>query len=147
MKSSIFSEKSDKKTKTLMKIILLCLLIVGISTAQPTCTWECDNPTCFAVCQPVCKPPSCIWDCPNGIPSSVCGKPPSCFIECPDPVTNASLQSCPACTTKCASITCTLAGGIQCPIVCPESQCSWACKKPDSCQAPRCELQCNTAAC
>lgn len=130
-------------------IIFFVLLVLVIPTwAQPTCQWQCDDPQgCLASCKAVCKPPVCSWTCPGGRPSSSCGRPPSCFVTCPDPVGNDTLEMCPTCTTKCESTKCVLAGGISCPISCEETQCSWACTKPDNCQEPTCELQCNTPAC
>lgn len=130
-----------------MIIILILILLVIPTWTQPTCQWECDEPTCFASCKASCKTPACNWNCPGGIPSASCGRPPSCFVSCPDPVANDTLQSCPACETKCEHVTCTLAGGIVCPIACQETECSWSCKKPDDCQSPTCELQCNAPAC
>jgi len=150
-------------------VLLLCILAVAMVAANeletevdadrrkgkkanchPTCRWQCDDPSCPAVCHPVCARPKCEMQCQQ----TECAKctvhceQPECSVRCPKDM--CEKDSCPKCETVCAPAQChttCVAPKANCAPLCEETSCSWSCAKPTTCPRPKCELQCSKPAC
>jgi len=138
--------------------LLLVLLLVQqqvsslttTTSCHPDCRWQCDDPSCPAVCHPVCAAPKCEMRCEE-TPCAKCVvhcQRPVCSIRCPKDT--CEQDSCPKCEVVCAPpachTTCT-APEPKCQPVCEELDCAHKCAKPTNCQRPKCELQCEKSAC
>jgi hypothetical protein len=115
--------------------MLLLLVLFSLTFAQtPNCTWQCDDPVCPAICQPVCSPPACTF-----IGCSVGSARPTCWTTCDTPYN--AIDTCPLCSTHCNP------PPLSCTIECEEVQCGWVCDKPIYCHQPQCQLQCEQPTC
>jgi len=129
--------------------VLLLLLVETIrADCHPVCSYECNNPQCFADCSPVCKPPLC--QACNNVSGSLVGcttvAAGVCSISCPED--QCENDGCPACETQCdSSRACRWLGYAQCVLQCAETQCAWQCERPNNCPTPFCELYCDPPAC
>jgi len=146
--------------------LLACLVVAAVATevesevevdrkgkkanCHPTCRWQCDDPSCPAVCHPVCARPKCEMQCQQ----TECAKctvhceQPECSVRCPKDM--CEKDSCPKCETVCAPAQChttCVAPKANCAPLCEETSCSWSCAKPTTCPRPKCELQCSKPAC
>ena len=123
-----------------MIILLWFISMVYASQIHPTCSWQCDNPTCVTQPKPICRKPVCHVECSVGYPE-LCS-PPSCYVECPSD--GASLDSCPTCETICAPPVCPPTN--VCTVLCEQTNCDW---KPVPCKLvyPKCERVCGEPAC
>jgi len=120
------------------------------ATCHPECRWQCDDPTCPAVCHPVCERPKCQMQCeqPPAAECQVHCERPSCTVRCPKDM--CEKEGCPQCETVCAPAKChteCVAPEPSCNPLCEETKCDWKCRKPTSCQKPKCDLQCERPAC
>lgn len=116
----------------------------GGAACAPTCTWECQTPTCEQVCEPKCQAPRCETRC-NATDTKGCGTQcdvPQCMITCPQP--RCAKKDCGQCKVSCSEPLCLL----KCPTpqpcrnVCEEPVCDWQCKQPTSCPKPLCHMKC-----
>jgi len=142
-------------------IATLLLVLVAFAAAEeleapkkaachPQCKWQCDDPTCPAVCHPVCARPKCEMQCQQ----TECAKcqvhceKPQCSVRCPKDM--CEKDNCPKCETVCAPAEChttCVAPKANCAPLCEETACSWSCAKPTTCPRPKCQLQCEKPAC
>lgn len=122
---------------------VLLLVLVSLTPVradcQPQCSWACDNPTCDAICHPVCADPICAVQCPE---AATC-RAPSCRVVCP--TDQCAKDDCPMCETVCDPPSCT-ASNHNCNVLCEPTNCSWECRKP-FCRRPQCVFQCESPAC
>jgi len=138
-------------SRTVLLFFLVSVLsFVAADQCHPSCRWQCDDPSCPAVCHPVCSKPKCEMRCEE-TPCAKCVvhcERPVCSIRCPKD--ECELQSCPKCEVVCAPpqchTTCT-APEPRCSPVCEELDCAHKCAKPTNCARPKCELQCEKVAC
>jgi len=151
--------------KILSVLLLLCVALVvqaedfspTISFAElaakgncfPDCGWNCDTPTCPAVCEPQCEKPQCELRCEK-LPETQCDircEKPKCEVRCSR--NNCQAGGCPVCENVClparCQTVCTPATPV-CKPVCSSPKCSWLCHKPSNCPKPKCNLQCNNRA-
>lgn len=122
-------------------MILLFIFAVAVGAAcHPECHWQCDDPVCFPICDIHCQPPVCEYQCMGN--ATCVGHTPACSVQCPSDMCEA--DACPACETVCAPppLVCNI-----CSPLCEATNCTWDCRKPHTCQYPRCELQCEDPAC
>jgi hypothetical protein len=136
-----------------LALIVAFLAVVAVASAtqcHPQCKWQCDDPSCPAVCHPVCGRPKCEMKCEE-VQCAKCVihcERPTCSIRCPKDF--CEKQDCPQCETVCAPAqchtTCT-APEPKCSPVCEELECNNKCAKPTNCARPKCELQCERPAC
>mmetsp|Transcript_2501 Transcript_2501/g.5488 ORF Transcript_2501/g.5488 Transcript_2501/m.5488 type:complete len:835 (+) Transcript_2501:98-2602(+) len=110
----------------------------------PQCSWQCDDPHCDEVCQPVCQAPQCETRCASADLSQ-------CFMECDQPhcaVTCPQSQcpsgGCDTCQTTCSEPMCKLRcnNAQPCRNVCEQPVCDWKCHAPSQCPKPTCRLMC-----
>ncbi len=119
---------------------------------QVNCRWECDNPSCPALCNPVCDPPVCAPQCDPVLFPAECScerhcEPPRCETVCPGE--SCPSDACPFCFTRCEPADCInqCSGGCEpvqqltCHMQCEDPNCVWQCEKP-SCARPQCSLKC-----
>jgi hypothetical protein len=129
--------------------------------ANVTCVYQCDSPTCQAVCRPVCQQPRCSR-CFNNtgsggsyscVPINVSNTPRQnlCHVQCAPSFQQCPADFCPLCSILCPDgevLHCTQENN--CTVLCEEVQCSNQCRKPripQECPEPVCELQCGQPAC
>lgn len=123
-------------------ILYLCLLIQQCFCCHPLCYYECSNPVCPAVCEPICSAPNC-QICVNNTNSSDCSPWSShCYVNCP--IDQCESDECPACEVMCPVPQCP--PGKHCYVQCTELHCTWKCMKPN-CPYPVCVLQCEAPSC
>jgi len=117
---------------------------------HPQCKWQCDDPSCPAVCHPVCERPKCQIQCEE----TECAKctvhcdKPQCNVRCPKDL--CEKESCPKCETVCSPANCRtscVAPEPKCTPMCEATKCDWKCKKPITCPKPKCELVCDRPSC
>jgi len=128
---------------------ILCLAAGDV--CKPECRWQCDDPSCPALCHPVCNPPECEVECIEG-PCAECEiqcEPPDCGMRCPADA--CEKQDCPIkCETICSKPKCEAACKPpipDCRPVCAQTMCKVECIRPDSCPRPTCELVCEKSNC
>jgi len=135
-----------------LSIIVILAVVAAASAEQchPNCKWQCDDPSCPAVCHPVCESPKCDMQCEE-TPCAKCVvhcQRPVCTIRCPKDL--CEKEGCPKCEAVCqpplCHTTCT-APEPKCQPVCEELKCGNKCLKPTNCAKPKCELQCEKSAC
>jgi len=122
----------------------------GATMCHPQCKWQCDDPSCPAVCHPVCERPKCEMRCEETTCArcTVNCERPVCSIRCPKD--HCEKEACPKCESVCAPASCHTqcqAPAPSCSPVCEELSCASKCVKPTNCAKPKCELQCEKAAC
>merc|ERR1719198_2939911 len=98
-----------------MKVVLLALLAFASATSMnstleaqchPECKWQCDDPSCPAVCHPVCERPKCEISCEE-TPCAKCTihcERPVCSVRCPKDMREK--EGCPKCETVCSPAKC-----------------------------------------
>jgi len=153
-----------------MKAILsVCLLLVAAAAAQdvafangaprfaqvgaqvkgncfPDCKWNCDTPTCPAVCEPQCEKPACELRCEK-LGETACDircEKPRCEVRCSRK--NCQASGCPLCENVCLPAKCQTVctpAVPNCRPTCSAPKCTWSCRKPASCPKPKCNLVCN----
>ncbi|GAB5353365.1 hypothetical protein AAMO2058_000030500 [Amorphochlora amoebiformis] len=141
----------------LRQLLFVCLLAVAFATnatagteCHPECKWQCDDPSCPAVCHPVCERPKCEISCEE-TPCAKCTihcERPICSVRCPKDM--CEMEGCAKCETVCSPAKChtkCVAPEPKCNPVCEETKCDWKCKKPTTCPKPKCELQCEKPEC
>lgn len=129
-----------------MTLLLLLLLSYTVFTCHPECSWQCDSPTCPAVCSTSCLPYNCsrCFIDPNTNETVDCKKiAVGCSITCPSD--QCETDFCPQCSISCNAGLCQ--GESNCIILCHELQCGWSCRKPTDCPYPLCQLNCEQPAC
>jgi hypothetical protein len=123
------------------------LVTSGIAWAQepchPSCSWQCDNPICPAICDTVCEEALCqneSCDTPDCQCTSF-GMLQTIFCG---PLAN----DCPLCTVAREGIDCLDGQGqvCSCTASCQTKDCKQVCHKP-ACPKPTCELVCENALC
>ena len=124
---------------------MLLLLVCSVLAAGPECRWACDDPTCQAVCEPVCAPPACAVQCTGTESVPVCSAP-RCRTRCHPTSDSSPSETCPSCETVCEPVSCRPSSET-CEITCEAPSCGWKCRKPKHCQRPRCELLCEQPTC
>ncbi len=110
---------------------------------HPICRWECDDPKCPAICDPVCQETLC--------EETTCEDPDcqcSSFstletINC-SPLAN----DCPLCEVGRTGIDClnSQAQPCSCAVRCQTKDCNLVCHKP-ACPKPKCNLVCEQPSC
>ena len=130
--------KQERRACVMRWSLILCTALALADAAPPRCSWLCDDPSCDAICTPVCVTPACQCRVP-ATGALECDINPTCSTTC-NSTYNAA---CPDCEVHCVpSPLCA-----SCNTVCPPLSCGWDCVKPTSCPPPRCELQCEQPAC
>jgi len=149
-------------------IFVFCLLAVvsadldvafekGVSFAEiaakgncfPDCTWNCDQPSCPAVCEPQCEKPQCELRCEK-LPDTSCDircEKPKCEVRCSR--TNCQSGGCPVCENVCLPARCQTVctpATPNCKPTCSAPKCTWLCHKPTKCPKPKCSLGCSNKA-
>jgi len=137
----------------LLRAVVVCSIIclVAGDVCKPECRWQCDDPSCPALCHPVCNPPECEVECIEG-PCAECEiqcEPPDCGMRCPADA--CEKQDCPIkCETICSKPKCVAACKPpipECRPVCAQTMCKVECIRPESCPRPKCELVCEKSNC
>jgi len=136
-----------------MKLLLLCVfaMMVGLAAATtnpcfPDCKWNCDQPTCPAVCEPQCEKPACELRCEK-LGETACDircEKPKCEVRCSRK--NCQAGGCPLCENVCLPAKCQTVctpAVPSCRPTCSAPKCTWSCRKPTSCPKPKCNLACN----
>jgi len=117
---------------------------------NPNCRWQCTDPECPAICQPVCNPPQCQIQC-NEQACAECKvdcQSPQCTIRCPKHA--CGNQNCTKCQTVCAPAQChtiCTPPPPKCAPVCAPTICQLNCTKPSDCPRPKCRLECEQVNC
>jgi len=139
-----------RSMRTMLLLVALALSLAAAEKCHPQCKWQCDDPTCPALCHPVCERPKCQMQCEE----TTCAKctvhceKPVCTIRCPKD--QCEKEGCPKCESVCKPAHCHTtceAPEPKCQPVCEELTCFNKCIKPTNCAKPKCELQCERAAC
>jgi len=134
----------------LATVMALCVTVGWGAMCHPQCKWQCDDPSCPAVCHPICERPKCEMRCEE----TTCAKctvhceKPVCTIRCPKD--QCEKEGCPKCESVCKPAQChtsCAAPEPKCSPVCEELSCNNKCARPTNCAKPKCELQCEKAAC
>jgi len=144
-------------------IFVLCVLAVsaeldvafekGVSFAEiaakgncfPDCAWNCDQPSCPAVCEPQCEKPQCELRCEK-LPDTSCDircEKPKCEVRCSR--SNCQSGGCPICENVCLPARCQTVctpATPNCKPTCSAPKCTWLCHKPSNCPKPKCSLGC-----
>jgi len=152
--------------KTTMKILSILLILCAVLVVRaddfapfvsfaelesrgncfPDCGWNCDTPTCPAICEPQCEKPQCELRCEK-LPETQCDircEKPKCEVRCSR--NNCQSGGCPICENVCLPARCQTVctpGTPVCKPVCSAPKCTWLCHKPNNCPKPKCNLQCN----
>jgi hypothetical protein len=116
------------------------------AACHPMCDFLCSAPVCPAVCEAVIVPPNCTVSCINDEDLAKCHAP-DCSIP-PPPTDQCESDSCPMAAIECQELQCPNATA-ECSVRCHSPQAGWHCRKPteEECPPPRCEIQCELAAC
>jgi len=137
--------------------LLLVLFLAGVVAAQaslleagnpcfPDCKWNCDQPSCPAVCEPQCEKPACELRCEK-LGETACDircEKPKCEVRCSRK--NCQSGGCPLCENVCLPAKCQTVctpAVPNCRPTCSAPKCTWSCRKPTSCPKPKCNLACN----
>jgi len=115
----------------------------------PDCTWNCDQPSCPAVCEPQCEKPQCELRCEK-LASTQCDircEKPKCEVRCSR--SNCQSGGCPICENVCLPARCQTVctpSTPSCKPTCSAPKCTWLCHKPSNCPKPKCSLGCSNQA-
>lgn len=113
---------------------------------HPQCRYQCDDPVCSAVCQPVCATPNCeiVYKVGDGNYTTLPNYSPTCTCSCANDGCEA--DQCPQCQALCEEFTSCPEGAI-CEIHCLPIQAYWYCQKPKDCPLPSCQSFCEQPSC
>eukprot|EP00929_Paragymnodinium_shiwhaense_P025443 TRINITY_DN1538_c0_g1_i1.p1 TRINITY_DN1538_c0_g1~~TRINITY_DN1538_c0_g1_i1.p1 ORF type:complete len:232 (-),score=33.51 TRINITY_DN1538_c0_g1_i1:241-936(-) len=116
----------------------------GGGACAPTCTWQCQTPTCDQVCEPKCQAPRCETRCQAASTAGCETKcdQPQCAVVCQQ--RQCSAKECSKCKAACSEPMCIMScpRPQPCRNVCEEPVCDWECNKPTECPKPVCQMMC-----